>query len=204
MKEAPANDLWSQLRARLARSSVGIAGAGGLGSNAAMALARAGVGHLLLVDYDRVEASNLTRQYYFRDQVGMFKVDALKSNIARAAEGVKVEAVCQKLVPGKMSEPFCHVDVVVEALDRAELKARLVKEVLRQLPGKPVVAASGVTGWGSSGRIEYKKVACLHVIQDRRAKSSDEGVLLAPKVCTMANMQADMVLALLLGAEHVD
>jgi sulfur carrier protein ThiS adenylyltransferase len=202
MKEAEKEELGAKLKARLRRSSVGIAGAGGLGSNAALALARAGVGHLLIVDFDRVDASNLSRQYYFLDQVGMLKVEALKDNILKAVEGVKVDALCQKLLPGQMSLPFREVDVVVEALDAAESKKRFLQELLRDLPGKPVVAASGVTGWGNCQRIKLNKVACLHLIQDKHAGSSDEAVLLAPKVCVMANMEADVVLGILLGAEH--
>jgi sulfur carrier protein ThiS adenylyltransferase len=194
----------ADIAARLRKASVGIAGAGGLGSNAAVALARAGVGRLVVVDFDRVEKSNLTRQYYFLDQVGMLKVDALKANIQRAAEGVTVETVAKELLPGRMAEPFKDVDVVVEALDKAETKTRFVQEVLRDLPGKPVVSASGVAGWGGCERIELKRFAPLHLVRDCRAKSSDEGVLLAPKVCAMANLEANTVLEILLGAEHVD
>jgi sulfur carrier protein ThiS adenylyltransferase len=194
----------AKLKARLRKASVGIAGAGGLGSNAAMALARAGVGHLVIVDFDKVEKKNLTRQYYFLNQIGKLKVKALKANIERAAEGVEVDAVAKKLLPGRMAAPFKDVDVVVEALDKAETKTRFVQEVLRDLPGKPVVAASGVAGWGACERIELKRFAPLHLVRDERAKSSDEGVLLAPKVCTMANMQANVVLEILLGAEHAN
>jgi sulfur carrier protein ThiS adenylyltransferase len=156
----------AKLKARLRKASVGIAGAGGLGSNAAMALARAGIGHLVIVDFDKVEKKNLTRQYYFLNQVGKLKVKALKANIERAAEGVKVDAVAKRLLPGKMAAPFKDVDVVVEALDKAETKTRFVQEVLRDLPGKPVVAASGVAGWGACERIELKRLAPLHLVMD--------------------------------------
>lgn len=194
----------ANLRARLRRFSVGIAGAGGLGSNAAMALARAGVGHLLVVDFDKVEESNLTRQYYFQDQIGLPKVEALKKNIERAIDDVTVEAVCQRLCPGRMAEPFSKMHVVVEALDTAQTKKSFLQEVMKALPGKPLVAASGVTGWGTCWRIETKKIGCLYMVCDKSAKSSDEAILLAPKVCAMANLQADMVLEILLGSEYVD
>ena len=192
------------IAAKLRKASVGIAGAGGLGSNTALALARAGVGRLVVVDFDKVEKPNLTRQYYFLDQVGMLKVDALKINIERAAEGVKVETRVERLLPGRMAAPFKDVDVVVEALDHADTKTRFVQEVLRDLPGKPVVSASGVAGWGGCERIELKRFAPLHLVMDECAKSSEESVLLAPKVCTMANMQANVVLEILLGAENGD
>jgi sulfur carrier protein ThiS adenylyltransferase len=196
--------LKAEIRFKLRKASVGIAGAGGLGSNAAMALARAGVGRLVIVDFDRVEKGNLDRQYYFLDQVGQLKVEALKANIERAAEGVRVVTVVKQLLPGEMTAPFRDVDVVVEALDKAETKTRFVQEVLRDLPGKPVVAASGVAGWGGCERLELKRLAPLHLVRDDRARSSDDGVLLAPKVCTLANMQANTVLEILLGVERVD
>jgi sulfur carrier protein ThiS adenylyltransferase len=192
------------IRSRLRKASVGIAGAGGLGSNAAMALARAGVGRLVIVDFDRVAKKNLNRQYYFLDQVGKLKVKALKANIERAAGGVKVDTVAGRLMPGRMAAPFKDVDVVMEALDKAETKTRFVQEVLRDLPGKPVVAASGVAGWGGCERIELKRFPPLHLVMDQCARSSEKGLLLAPKVCTMANMQANVVLEILLGAEDVD
>jgi len=194
----------ASLEASLRRASVGIAGAGGLGSNAAVALARAGVGHLVIVDFDTVEEGNLDRQYYFLDQVGMRKVEALKDTIERAAPGVRVDGIARRLVRGEMAAPFKDVDVVVEALDEAETKTRFVQEVLRDLPGKPLVAASGVAGWGACERIEIKRLAPLHLVRDARARSCDDGVLLAPKVCAIANMEANVVLEILLGAEHVD
>ncbi len=187
---------------QLMLASVGIAGAGGLGSNVAMALARAGVGHLVLVDFDAVEEKNLTRQYFFRDQVGELKVAALKNNIDRAVRGVKVDAINKRLVPGKMAEPFRKVDVVVEALDAAETKAQFIEELLLELPGKPIVAASGVTGWGTCESIEMRRIPPLYLVEDKEAKSSDAGILLAPKVGLLAHMQANMVMEIILGVQN--
>jgi sulfur carrier protein ThiS adenylyltransferase len=191
-----------EVEEQLMLASVGIAGAGGLGSNAAMALARAGVGHLVIVDFDEVEEKNLTRQYFFKDQVGQLKVKALKRNIERASSGAKVDAINRKLVAGKMTEPFAKVDVVVEALDAAETKANFIEEVLLELPGKPVVAASGVAGWGLCESIAIRRMPPLYLIEDKGAKSSDRGVLLAPKVGLVAHMQANMVMEILLGVEN--
>jgi len=187
---------------QLMLASVGIAGAGGLGSNVAMALARAGVGHIVLVDFDVVEEKNLTRQYFFRDQVGELKVNALKNNIDRAIRGVKVDAINLRLVPGNMSEPFKKVDVIIEALDNAETKAQFIEEILLELPGKPIVAASGVAGWGTCESIEMRRIPPLYLVEDKRAKSSDTGVLLAPKVGLLAHMQANMVMEIILGVEN--
>jgi len=191
-----------EVEERLMLASVGIAGAGGLGSNIAVALARAGIGQLVIVDFDVVEEKNLTRQYFFLDQVGEPKVEALKENINRAARGVKVDAVNKKLVCGKMAEPFRNCDVVVEALDNAETKAAFIEEVLLDLPGKPIVAASGVTGWGGCENIHLREMAPLYLVEDKRAKPSDEGILLAPKVGLMAHMQANAVLEIILGVDN--
>jgi sulfur carrier protein ThiS adenylyltransferase len=191
-----------EVEERLMMASVGIAGAGGLGSNIAMSLARAGVGHLLIVDFDVVEEKNLTRQYYFLDQVGELKVDALKANIDRAARGVRVDTLNFRLEGGKMAAPFKKVDVVVEALDNAATKAQFIEEVLLELPGKPIVAASGVAGWGGCEAVALRRMPPLYLIEDKHAKSSDEGLLLAPKVGLLAHMQANMVMEILLGVEN--
>ncbi len=79
-----------KIKKKLLDSSVGIAGLGGLGSNAAIALARAGVGKLVLVDFDLIERDNLNRQYYFSDQIGRAKVDAIKGNINRINPNINV------------------------------------------------------------------------------------------------------------------
>lgn len=190
-----------RIASKLREAHVGIAGAGGLGSNIAMALARAGVGRLTLVDFDRVEESNLNRQYFFLDQIGEYKVDALKHNIESAVKGCEVEIINSKLGPGSMSEPFSGVDVVVEALDLAETKARFIEEILLNLPGKPIVGASGVAGFGSSDRLKLVRFGDLYLVQDPGAKPSDEDVLLSPRVGLFAHYQANVVMSIILGGD---
>jgi sulfur carrier protein ThiS adenylyltransferase len=194
-------DKQQKIRARLKTCCVGIAGVGGLGSNAAISLIRAGVGSFVLVDFDNVEQGNLNRQYYFRDQIGEKKVDALKENFIRINPSVSVEIHCEKLLPGSMTRYFKEVDVIVEALDDAQTKIGFIEEVLHMLPDTPLVAASGVAGYGHSDRISTRRVGNLYVCYDENAKSSDEDVLMAPKVCLMANWQANIVLEILLGEE---
>ncbi|MFH1012919.1 MAG: sulfur carrier protein ThiS adenylyltransferase ThiF [Thermoplasmatota archaeon] len=194
-------DKQQKIRARLKTCCVGIAGVGGLGSNAAISLIRAGVGSFVLVDFDNVEQGNLNRQYYFRDQIGAKKVDALKENFIRINPSVSVGIHCEKLLPGSMTRYFKEVDVIVEALDDAQTKIGFIEEVLQMLPDTPLVAASGVAGYGHSDRISTRKVGNLYVCYDENAKSSDEDVLMAPKVCLMANWQANIVLEILLGEE---
>ena len=192
---------FDKIKEKLQKSSVGVAGAGGLGSNAAVALARAGIGRLVLVDFDKIEESNLDRQYYFYDQVGEIKVEALKENIKRINSAVKVEAINQKLEKGSMERPFHDVDVIIEALDDAATKIEFIEEIILKLPNKPVVAASGVTGYGNSDRIVTKRFGELYICYDEKAKSSEDDVLLAPRVCLMANWEADLALEIILGED---
>jgi len=190
-----------KIKKKLKESSVGIAGAGGLGSNAAIALARAGIGRLIIVDFDKVEASNLDRQYYFLDQVGKTKVDALKDNIKRINPDVNVIVNNLKLGKGSMEKPFKDVDVVIEALDNAETKAQFIEEMMLKLPNRPIVAASGVAGYGHCGRINTKHCGNLYLCCDECAPSSDDDVLLAPRVALMANWEANLVLEIILGED---
>jgi len=188
-----------KIKQTLSKKTIGIAGAGGLGSNAAVSLARSGIGRLIIVDFDIVETSNLNRQYYFLDQVGMKKVDALKENILRINQRVIIDTIQLKLKPGEMYKPFITADIVIEALDDAKTKKFFIEEITEKLPETPIIAASGVAGYGQSDRITTKHLGNLHVCYDEQAKSSEEDVLFAPKVCLMANWQANLVLELLLG-----
>jgi len=188
-----------KIRNILQKSIIGIAGLGGLGSNAAVSLARAGIGRLVLVDFDIVEKTNLNRQYYFLNQLGMKKTDALKENIGRINPDVIVETHEIKLKKGAMSKLFRDVDVIIEALDSAEIKTAFIEEILLKLPNKPLVGASGVAGYGNPSRIRTIKSENLYMCIDEQAKSSDEDILTAPKVCLMANWEADLALEIILG-----
>jgi sulfur carrier protein ThiS adenylyltransferase len=190
-----------RIKKKLKDSSVGIAGLGGLGSNAAVALARAGIGRLVLVDFDKVEEKNLTRQYYFLDQIGKLKTTALQENIKNINPEVKIEAHNIKLEKGSMEKPFTDVNVVIEALDKAETKATFIDEILTKLPNTAVVAASGVAGYGHSDRVTTKCLGNLFMCYDENALSSDEDVLMAPRVALMANWEANLALEIILGED---
>ena len=192
---------FDNIKKKLKESSVGIAGVGGLGSNAAIALARAGAGRLVLVDFDNVESSNLDRQYYFLDQVGKPKVKALRDNIGRINPEVIVEIHNLKLVKGSMEEPFKDVNVVIEALDSAEIKTEFIEELQLKLPNKPIVAASGVAGYGHCDRIATRRCGNLYLCYDEHAPSSEDDVLTAPRVALMANWEANLALEIILGED---
>ncbi|MFO7619365.1 MAG: sulfur carrier protein ThiS adenylyltransferase ThiF [Thermoplasmata archaeon] len=193
-----------EIKSKLRNATVGIAGLGGLGSNVAMALARAGIGRLVIVDFDDVEESNLNRQAYTVDQVGMRKTEALTQNIAKANPSVDVTAVHLKLEPGMMDAPFASVDVVIEALDDAGAKARFIEEISEKLPDKPIIVASGVAGIRGTERIQMRKSGNLYLVQDEEAPSCYDTAVLAPKVGLFAHWQASLALEILLEGADVD
>lgn len=189
-----------EIRQALAGYTVGIAGLGGLGSNIAVSLARLGIAGLVLVDYDLVEESNLNRQYYFRDQLGQKKTQALAENIGRIDEGVRLRTLDMKLDKTNSYESFQDVDILVEALDGPEDKSMLVSEVLARSQIK-IVAASGIAGFSSSNKIETRRVLDRLYICGDFEENGD--LYLSPKVNIVAQHQANMVLRLILGLEEV-
>ncbi len=191
-----------KIREILSTRRVGIAGAGGLGSNCAAALARAGVGTLVIADFDVVSRSNLDRQFYFRDQVGMPKVDALRANLLRIDPATRVEAHGLKLDPASIASLFADCDLVVEAFDAAEAKAMLIETMLARLPRVPVVAASGLAGWGRTDAMKVHRSGTLVMVGDLSSEVSDAEPPIAPRVGIAANMQANEALELLLGPDE--
>ena len=193
------NNKFDNIKNILSNSSIGIAGLGGLGSNAAISLARLGIGQLVLIDYDIVEEENLNRQYYFLNQIGMNKIDAIKENIQKINPNVKLKLHKIKLKKGSMSNYFTNVDVIIEALDDAKIKTDFIEEILLKLPKKYIIAASGVTGYKNPDRIKTKKLGNLLLCQDDEALSTDEDMLFAPRVCLIANWEANLAIELILS-----
>jgi sulfur carrier protein ThiS adenylyltransferase len=188
------------VHALLRQATVGIAGLGGLGSTCAIALARIGVGHLILADFDVVEPSNLNRQQFFVDQIGLLKTEALRQILERINPSVAIETHAVRLVPENIPEIFAQADVLVEAFDVAEQKAMLVETFLAARPGVPVVAASGLAGAESSNSIRTKRIGrSLYLVGDERTAAQPGLGLMAPRVGVAAHHQANAVLRLLLG-----
>ena len=182
---------------------VAVCGLGGLGSNIAIALARAGVGHLHLIDFDRVEPSNLNRQQYAAGQVGMNKADALRENIAAINPYCDVVAETLRITPESIPALFAGDDIVCEAFDRADQKAMLVTGVMEAFPKKPVVAASGMAGLESANAITTVRVSKrLYVCGDRTADVADGKGLYGARVLVCAAHQATMILRLISGIEE--
>ena len=187
---------------KIKASVVGIAGLGGLGSAIAIALARVGVGKLILVDFDVVEPSNLNRQQYYVHQIGMPKVEALQKNIAMINPYVKIETFLEKLDRNNMERIFKEAEVVVEAFDRAEEKAMLINAVSEKMPDKYIVAASGVAGYGDNNEIKTVGFSSkIFIIGDQKTAAQPGIGLMAPRVGIAAHHQANTVLRILLGEE---
>jgi sulfur carrier protein ThiS adenylyltransferase len=187
---------------KIKKSVVGIAGLGGLGSAIAIALARIGVGKLILVDFDVVEPSNLNRQQYFIHQIGMSKVDALKKNIAIINPYVKIQTYQEKLDRNNVERIFQEAEVVVEAFDRAEEKAMLINVISDKMPDKYIVAASGVAGYGDNNEIKTTRFSSkVFIVGDQKTAAQPGVGLMAPRVGIAAHHQANTVLRILLGEE---
>lgn len=187
----------------LKKAKVGIAGAGGLGSNVAVGLARSGVGHLIIADFDRVEIHNLNRQQFFMDQIGKPKVEALKENLQRINPFSQYKIHQVFLEADNMQSIYGDVDIMVEAFDKVESKLVLVETWVDKFPGKPVVMGSGMGGYGGNNLISAQQLfENVYVCGDGKTDVETHPPL-APRVAIVAAMQANLVLELLLNEEVV-
>ncbi len=182
----------------LARACVGVAGVGGLGSHAALALARAGVGRLHIADLDRVERGNLRRQQYTREQVGMKKVDALRELIHAAAVECAVTVHATRVTAANFTQFFGTVDVLIEAFDDAAAKRMLVETAASTRPELWVVIGSGVAGFGENNALQTERIGRLVVVGDRRSEVAADNICIAPRVGAAGYLQANAALEILL------
>ena len=179
---------------------IGIAGAGGLGSNVAMHLVRSGVKHLVIADFDVVSESNLNRQFYFADQLGMPKTGALAANLGRIAAGLELELHCCRVTAENALPLFGRCSIVVEAFDDDDAKEMLIRTLLAA--GKTVVAASGMAGIGRSNSMRVRRLGSrLYLAGDGVAAVGPESPPYSPRVGLAAALEANTVLALLAGTE---
>ena len=190
----------SEIKKHLSKFRIGIAGAGGLGSNCAVALARSGVGTLVIADFDIVEEINLDRQYYFSDQVGMMKTDAILDNIKHVDPGVLVITHQIKLDRINLSGVFSDCDIIIEAFDNAVMKEMLIETVQTKMPGIPLIVGSGMAGWGKTNDLRCRKIdETLYVCGDESSEVSDNLPPLAPRVGIVANMEANVAIEILMN-----
>ncbi|MBN2071908.1 MAG: sulfur carrier protein ThiS adenylyltransferase ThiF [Candidatus Krumholzibacteriota bacterium] len=184
---------------KMLESCVGIAGCGGLGSNAAIALARAGAGKLIIADFDVVELSNLNRQYYFRSDLGKPKVEALSAHLREINPEISIISHQARITPASVGEIFSGADLLIEAFDDAESKHWLIETWCGLFPERHLICASGISGIGDSSSIVIRSSGKIHIIGDETT-GSDIG-LCSARVALAANMQANLAIEIIARGE---
>ena len=188
----------AELQGKISSSTVAICGLGGLGSNIAIALARSGIGKLILIDHDRVDLTNLHRQQYKANQIGMYKTDALCENLREIAPYLVIEAHNAYLTEDNAIEFIKEADIICEAFDDAEAKAMLVNLILEKMPEKYLVAASGMAGLGSPNTIKTRKIINHFYLCGDEISDVNDGIgLISSRVMVCAAHQAHTVLRIL-------
>lgn len=189
---------------KVKKAHVAIAGLGGLGSNVAISLARTGVGHLHLVDFDIVEPSNLNRQQYKIKHLGMFKTEALKNEISEINPFIEVTVDTIKITSDNIETLFKNEDIVCEAFDNPQAKAMIVNTFIEKFPDKKLVAASGMAGFESNNTILTKKITDnFYLCGDGTTSAKIGRGLMSPRVSICAGHEANTILRLILGIEEV-
>lgn len=192
-----------RIYSHLKKFCVGIAGAGGLGSNCAIALARAGIGKLIISDFDTVSWSNLNRQYYFTNQLGEKKVYALRENISRINSEIIVETHNTRLDPESILKIYANCDIIVEAFDDSAMKEMIAETVLGNWPEKVLVMGSGMAGWGNNNLLKERYIGDnLVVCGDEVSEVSADNPPLSARVAIVANMQANAVMEILMKRDE--
>lgn len=194
----------AKLQKAFSSATVAICGLGGLGSNIAIALARAGIGKLVLIDFDRVDITNLHRQQYKANQIGRYKTEALAENLLEIAPYMEITTVTERITEENVCSLLKDADVVCEAFDQAEAKAVLVNAVLEHLPDTCLVAASGMAGMDTPNTIRTRRITKrFYLCGDEESDVADTIGLVAPRVMLCAAHQAQTVLRILAGEYEV-
>lgn len=189
---------------KISSTTVAICGLGGMGSNTAIALARAGIGKLILIDFDTVDISNLHRQQYFVNQIGIPKTEALSSNLKSINPFVEIETHKLKLNEDNCEKLLFSADIICEAFDNAVAKAMLTDIVLTKMTEKYLVASSGMAGFGSANTVKTRKITDrFYLCGDEKSDVNDGIGLVSSRVMLCASHQAHTVLRIIVGETEV-
>ena len=188
-----------EMRKKLRGAKVAVAGLGGLGSNIAVMLARSGIGHLFLVDFNVVDVTNLNRQMYFISHLGLPKTEALPQILYQINPYLICESMRIKVTPENVRELFKEYPIVCEAFDKPDQKAMLVRELLMQCPETIVVSGNGMAGYGDTNDIcTSQKMRRLYVCGDQKTDVGGGIGLMAPRVAACAAHEANKVIQLIM------
>ena len=187
-----------EFQKKISSTTVAVCGLGGLGSNIAISLARAGIGKLILIDFDNVDITNLHRQQYKANQIGMCKTEALQNNLKEINPYLetKIHTIC--LDESNAKDVLADADIICEAFDDAEAKANIVNFVLSEMPDKYIVAASGMAGLDSANLIKTRKVSKRFYLCGDEVNDIKDGIgLVSTRVMLCAAHQAHTVLRII-------
>ena len=187
-----------EFQKKISSTTVAVCGLGGLGSNIAISLARAGIGKLILIDFDKVDITNLHRQQYKANQIGMCKTEALQNNLKEINPYLetKIHTIC--LDESNAKDVLADADIICEAFDNAEAKATIVNFVLSEMPDKYIVAASGMAGLDSANLIKTRKVSKRFYLCGDEVSDIKDGIgLVSTRVMLCAAHQAHTVLRII-------
>ena len=187
-----------EFQRKISSTTVAVCGLGGLGSNIAIALARAGVGKLILIDFDKVDITNLHRQQYKINQIGMSKTEAMQDNLKEINPYLETEIHTIRLDENNAKDILSGADIICEAFDNAECKAMLTNFVLDKMPEKYIVAASGMAGLESSNAIHTRKISKRFYLCGDEVSDVKNGIgLVSSRVMLCAAHQAHTVLRII-------
>lgn len=204
LEEAMSQRFTPEIYEKLKNAEVAVAGLGGIGSNVVVSLARCGIGHLHLVDFDTVDLSNLNRQAYTIEHLGRLKTEALKELLLNINPYLNITTETVKVTEENAVRIFGDYPLVCEAFDNPENKAMLVNTLLSLCPDMKIVASSGMAGFGSSNEIKTKKVMKNFYLCGDEVSDSYSGIgLMAGRVNICAGHEANMAIRLILGIEEI-
>lgn len=204
MQAALKERIGGELLQKYEKATVAVCGLGGLGSNIAISLARAGIGKLILIDFDTVDITNMNRQQYKVSQIGMAKCEALKDNLQEIAPYIETEVHHTRLDRTNYGRLLKDADVICEAFDKAEEKSKLVDFVIENMPDKYLVSGSGMASLRSPNAIKTRRLTNkFYICGDGESDVDVDGTLFAPRVMLCAAHQATIVLRILAGETDV-
>lgn len=190
-------------QARLRRARVLVIGLGGLGSPVAMYLAASGVGHLVLVDFDHVELSNLQRQVIHSSaDIGRDKVASARDRVTALNPDVEVTTLAYVLDDDELKEEIGKADVVVDASDNFE--TRFALNALCFGAGTPLVSGAAIRMEGQVGVFDPRDLTsgcyrCLYTNESGEGEACAQVGVLAPLLGIIGSVQATETLKLIVG-----
>lgn len=204
LEEAMDKRFSKEVYKKLKNAKVAVAGLGGIGSHIAVNLARSGVGKIHLVDFDRVDLTNLNRQAYTIEHLGKLKTEALKEILLNINPYLDITTKTVKVTEENVISIFNKYPIVCEAFDNPDNKAMLVNNLLEKLEGVKVVSSSGMAGYESSNLIKTTKVMRNFYLCGDRVTDAYSGIgLMSGRVNICAGHASNMVIRLILGIEEI-